>query len=518
MFQNRTIPHPSIRPRVNMPQNSHIHLGRSPYFIPRAAVPDRRLKALFRINLINHRLSKRPELLSNVGTWAANHNDPNDIRARHGRKLSRALDVFTFFGIFLLFSMFGTAFAAITGDTVLYHQKRTSQLKEVLAPIVISGTIWSAPVNEFPQTNVTVYDPDGNVFMGSTTTNPTNGHYSLTVIPVGLEDKINKTEEMTVLGNPVMTEAKLGLTVLNQDNYTVRVFDISGKQLYNQRVNLAEGNNKITINGLGAPGLKIVEVTDGKKKYTAKVIQSEPTLFSPSISATATSGNGGSLKLKSTDYTTQLEFHFTPINPNYLPNIKTVPAQSGVVNDTVQGVSQTLNKSLHIYDVNGLPIAPGASPVASNYTLKAQFKDGTILQIPAVNGIININRTEQYPLITDTLVLIPDTITNHKFMEWMIGRKIHQQRYEPNVFQNEKQISPPGQYIPPGNVTVAVANMPSDMQFYVVPEKCLDPRNTFFSCGLFVSPTATPEGSYIGSTNTPHLTPTPEGSNYPVAD
>ncbi len=335
------------------------------------------------------------------------------------------------------------------------------------SPITIEGTVWSAPTNVYPQTNISIYDPDANVFLGNTTTN-TQGNYSITVLPVGLEDKINPNTDMRVLGNPIMNEANLELTILNQNNYTIRVFENTGKQIFNQKVFLAEGNNKIKISGLGAPGLKIVEVTDGKKKYTAKVLQIESTDFSPRISATPTSGK--TCTLKSTDYTTQLEIHFEPVDPGYLPNIKTVPAQNATVNDTVFAQSQTLNKVLHVYDLHGESIKPGASTIAPYYTLKVEFKDGTITPITTSNGDITINRIEYYPNITDTLKFIPDTLTNPHFTNEMILRHIHQPRYTPNIAQTED----PSAY---NKLNVPIANMPDESQLYLVPSKVLDPRN-----------------------------------------
>jgi len=313
----------------------------------------------------------------------------------------------------------------------------------------------------------------------------------LTVLPVEVDEKANGKGEMVVLGNPVMNEACLELTVMNQRDFTISVSDVAGLRLCTRQVRLAEGNNKITLSGLGAPGIKIVRVTDGQKTYTAKVVQTANAGNNPQIRSTAFSGNQG--VLKSASYTTQLKIEFTPQPAGFVPNSKIVPAQSAIVNDTVWQTSQTINKVLNVYDVNGLAVAPGQSPVASYYFLKTKFKDGTEITFPAVNGVITINRTEYGTNLTDTLTFIPDTIQNHKFLEWMIGRKIQQQRYEPNVFVNDK-IHIPVHYIPPGNVRVAVANMPSPMQLYLVPEKMLDPRNMTDSITLDktkISPQAT---------------------------
>ena len=280
-MKNRAIPVRTIRPRVEMPQNRHIYRGLSPFIV-----------------------------------------------------------------LFLLFSLFGEAFAAINQAFSRPEEANScARVTEAMGgrdlrggllflPINLQGTVWSAPTNNYPATQVSVYDPDGNVFLGNTTTAPGTGTYQLTVLPVGLEEQIkNNNSEMVVLGNPVMNEANLELTVLNQDSYTVSVFDATGRQLYSQMVNLAEGNNKITVNGLGAPGIKIVNVTDGKTKYTAKVIHQANAGMNPSISATALSGNTG--HLKSNNYTVQLEVHFEPQVPGYVPNVKTVPAVSQTLNDTV---------------------------------------------------------------------------------------------------------------------------------------------------------------------------------------
>lgn len=333
------------------------------------------------------------------------------------------------------------------------------------SPMTISGTVWTAPTSGHTPTNIPIYDPDGNIFLGSTTTN-SNGEYSITVLPVGLEDKINPNTDMTVLGNPITTEANLELTVLNQDNYNVRVFDVSGLQLFNQRVSLAEGNNKITLSGLGAPGLKIVEVSDGKKKYVAKVLQTGSSDFSPSISSTAMSGRTG--VLKSSNYTTQLEIHFNPIDPGYESNIKIVPAMTQTVNDTVWGVQNTINKTLHVFDVHGMSIKPGASSISSYFTLNVQFKDGTILPFAASNGDITINRVEYYPNISDVLKFLPDIISNPHFTNEMIVRQIHQPRYIANIAQT----TDPSAYDP---IDVIVANMPTESQLYLIPSKVLNP-------------------------------------------
>ncbi len=512
-MKNRTIPGHSMRPHIDAPVNSHIHRGLNPFFRSRDAARDSRLKMLFRINLIEHRLQRRPGLLYGMFTEGASGItapiDCTDIRVRHGRRLSLALDVFTVFALLLLSGLAGSAGAAIAGNrpadaiapgnhpafAVMAGIRQTDPFaaemrgpvpehpvkavfanKDInsglLSPITLQGTVWSAPTNNFPVTDVAVYDTNGMIFLGNTSTAQGTGQYQLTVLPVGLDEKTNRNSEMVVLGNPVMNEANLELTVLNQDNYKISVFDVTGKQLYNQEVSLAEGDNKITITGLGAPGIKLVQVTDGQKTHTAKVLQLAASDFDPSISTTPTSGHKG--VLKTSNYTTTLRMNFTP-PAGYVPNFKLVPAQSATVNDTVMQESQTINKTLNIFDVNGLAVAPGQSNIATYYTLKVKFKDGTIINFPANNGIITINRTE-YETFSDSLTLIPDTIANPKFLEWMIGRKIHQQRYEANIFQNEKE-NIPGQYIHPGNVNIAIANMPDNMQMYLVPKKCLDPRN-----------------------------------------
>ncbi len=390
-------------------------------------------------------------------------------RLRHGRKLSRALDVFTFFGLFLLFGLVGEA----SGATVRSEELgvRNGELG-VFSPITIQGTVWSTPTNNFPITDVAVYDNDGMVFLGNTSTAAGTGEYQLTVLPVGIDDKVNRNSEMVVLGNPVMNEANLELQVLNQNNYNISVFDVTGRQLYTQEVSLAEGNNKITISGLGAPGIKLVRVTDGQKTYTAKVLQAANSNFGPTIRAAPFSGHTG--VLKSSNYTTTLRINFTPPT-GYVSNFKFVPAASATVNDTVWQESQTINKILNVFDVNGLAVAPGQSNIATYYNLKVKFKDNTEIVFPAVNGVITINRVE-YGTFSDSLTFIPDTNLNPKFLEWMIGRKQNQPRYEANVFQNEKE-HVAGQYIPPGNVKVAITNMPETTQMYLIPTKMLDPRN-----------------------------------------
>lgn len=446
---------------------------------------------MFQINLIEHRLQRRPDLL--YGMFAGDYSgkpapiDRNDIRLRHGRKLSRALDVFTFFGFFLLFGLVGEA----SGATVRSEGLRVKNEElGVFSPITIQGTVWSTPTNNFPITDVAVYDNDGMIFLGNTSTAQGTGEYQLTVLPVGIDDKVNRNSEMVVLGNPVMNEANLELQVLNQNNYNISVFDVTGRQLYTQEVSLAEGNNKITISGLGAPGIKLVRVTDGQKTYTAKVLQAANSNFGPTIRAAPFSGHTG--VLKSSNYTTTLRINFTPPT-GYVSNFKLVPAASATVNDTVWQESQTINKILNVFDVNGLAVAPGQSNIATYYNLKVKFKDNTEIVFPAVNGVITINRVE-YGTFSDSLTFIPDTNLNPKFLEWMIGRKQNQPRYEANVFQNEKQRSYPNPYTPPGNVKIAITNMPETTQMYLIPEKMLDPRNMTDSITLDAT------GTTVGST------------------
>jgi len=266
-MKNRTIPGKPIRPRVDRPTSSHIHRGLTPFFNQRDLQRDSRLKELFRLNLIEHRLQRRPDLLYGMFAGGSSGNpapiDRNDIRVRHGRKLSRALDVFTVLGILLLFGMFGEAFAgagmeneagswqyaamgsenavgssqyaamgrenavgswqhaAMVGENAVgcwkYQESdvavgedgtcsnnsgrhatsandgmslgdhlimnvgdpvRTEPKSAAFSPIILSGTVWSAPTNTFPVTDVTVYDNDGMVFLGSTTTRPEPGSIS----------------------------------------------------------------------------------------------------------------------------------------------------------------------------------------------------------------------------------------------------------------------------------------------------------------------------------------------------
>ncbi len=87
-MKNRAIPGRPILPRVDMPKNSHIHRGLTPFFKSRNLQRESRLKEMFRINLIEHRLQRRPDLLYGMftGDYSGKpaHIDRNDIRGESG--------------------------------------------------------------------------------------------------------------------------------------------------------------------------------------------------------------------------------------------------------------------------------------------------------------------------------------------------------------------------------------------------------------------------------------------------
>ncbi len=305
--------------------------------------------------------------------------------------------------------------------------------------ITLAGTGYSLPFYNHPVNNVNVFSKPDNTFLGSTTTNSVNGNYTISFFPVGEQEHNYKKEEMKVLGNPVATTANLELVVLNQNNYTIRVFDGSGKELYNQKVSLSDGNNRITLSGLGSAGIKFVNVTNGEQSYTSKVIQTENTFFSPSISATATTSQNGQLKMSLEQLITDsLYVQFDPVEPNYTGMDTTIVVGTNLNLNYVdeQIPTYVINTTFKPFDVNGNP---------ANITLTIHWPnvtgpDSVKYYTPNASNEIPIQQNLYTTNAVATIELDSVSfVNNQQFLGWIIGRKIHQPREDSNLFQNPKE-------------------------------------------------------------------------------
>jgi hypothetical protein len=82
-------------------------------------------------------------------------------------------------------------------------------------------------------------------------------------------------EHLVAYPNPFISNFTLSFNLLKKDDIKVEIFDVNGKQVYQNRfVNLFEGNNVITVNVQNSlpSGLYLVKLTSLKTK-TVTVIR-----------------------------------------------------------------------------------------------------------------------------------------------------------------------------------------------------------------------------------------------------
>lgn len=92
------------------------------------------------------------------------------------------------------------------------------------------------------------------------------------IIPEGINNIVNNISLMEVYPNPAQNETTIGFNLIQNENVTLTVSDLSGKVLIHNTKNLQVGRNHLTVNTSSlSSGLYIVKVSAGKSFTTSKL-------------------------------------------------------------------------------------------------------------------------------------------------------------------------------------------------------------------------------------------------------
>jgi Secretion system C-terminal sorting domain len=72
--------------------------------------------------------------------------------------------------------------------------------------------------------------------------------------------------------NPSNGEAKVSISTKESGDWTVKTFDITGKLISKETINLQKGVNNVELKNLGT-GLNYIQMTDGKTTEVRKALK-----------------------------------------------------------------------------------------------------------------------------------------------------------------------------------------------------------------------------------------------------
>ncbi|GAB4290402.1 MAG: hypothetical protein Kow0098_08980 [Ignavibacteriaceae bacterium] len=103
--------------------------------------------------------------------------------------------------------------------------------------------------------------------------------------------------------NPFNPETRFEFTTPEPGNYTLRIFNILGEEVFSNTYDLPRGEHAFNISGLGAAGVYIYNITGKEASESKKMIQLDGTRFNPSVTLLNQASNlnkPGSLELRIT--------------------------------------------------------------------------------------------------------------------------------------------------------------------------------------------------------------------------
>ena len=78
-------------------------------------------------------------------------------------------------------------------------------------------------------------------------------------------------ESLTLFPNPsIGGVAQLEWHALNAGQADVKVFDLTGRQLLNDQINVVQGTQRIALEVNAKPGIHLVQITQGEVQRTLK--------------------------------------------------------------------------------------------------------------------------------------------------------------------------------------------------------------------------------------------------------
>ncbi|MCX6304919.1 MAG: hypothetical protein NT040_08120 [Bacteroidetes bacterium] len=343
-------------------------------------------------------------------------------------------------------------------------------------PFTIWGTGYATPMGTHPLTTVNLYDKATMTLLGTTVTQP-SGSYAIDFYPVGIRVNAGAgTEYARLLSNPYQDKMVIEIACAEKSTWLCTVVDEQGKTLLSQNLSLDQGTHLLSLSGMGAAGLKTINLKSISGRFSLKAIQSVATSLDPQLQVYKKSS-----ELKSTPASDSLLVSFVPPS-GYIGMDTTVAFQSQVVNYVLEQIPTIFDFTAYALTINGDTIKQGMPIDAVSIDVR-WFSDGVTINYPAVNGVIYIHREEYAPNVSAMVdISNPDTSL---VTEYTIGLKRDSliNTKEMNLFQNVK--TPSGNwgspYNPPGAATATLAILPDSFDIYFVPRLILAADGQYYN-------------------------------------
>ncbi len=321
----------------------------------------------------------------------------------------------------------------------------------------ISGTGYAAPLGTHPTTTVNVYDKPTMILLNSTTTLP-DGSYTIYFYPVGIENIKPSGLSGAILRNPFRESLEVAISANETGDYLLSVSDVNGSILLTKSLSLQSGSNAITISGLGAAGLKTIQLSGYGQKITLKAIQSSSGAFSPSVDIT----HSDLSMLKNTATSDSVLISFVPPS-GYTGMDTTVAFQSQIVNYVLQQIPVEFS----------MVALTHKDTAVQNTSVKIQWGDGTTDTYASQNGFIHVSK--YLYSITDTAYISNNDTTIYS--PWLWGRMQNHPLNQANLFQSAKQPSGGLIYIPPDPAIVKISLLPDTFNLFFQVKEVDDPMH-----------------------------------------
>lgn len=140
-----------------------------------------------------------------------------------------------------------------------------------------------------------------------------DGFYSAIVTTTAVPDETNVPTSFILsqnYPNPFNPSTKVDVSVKEQGNYNLRVFNVLGEEVLNQGFDLSAGNYTFELSGLGSAQVLIYNFSGKNFSESKKMVQLDGSGYSPSVSVS----NGGSSRLNKPS---NLEMRISAEKPGY---------------------------------------------------------------------------------------------------------------------------------------------------------------------------------------------------------
>ena len=131
---------------------------------------------------------------------------------------------------------------------------------------------------------------DGTIFDVLT---DNNGFYQGNTTATSIQDATHVASNYNLSQNypdPYNPTTRINFTALKQGNYTLQIFEITGKKIFSKTYDLSKGTTTFNVAGLGAAGVKIYRIISNNFSDAKKMIQTDGTYLNPQV----TTVSGGS--------------------------------------------------------------------------------------------------------------------------------------------------------------------------------------------------------------------------------